>query len=781
MPSLSSTSHDSTPHVDSGGYSSWSDREELEEVYYDEDCDQDNADGYVDSEYDDDDDCDLYSDHYGDFSVKAKVPPPPPPPTRPRPSSSRKPVFKNTKSCSKILLSSSDRWHPLENNSDAATITLPSEVLHLIFSYLDNTTLCHSISYVSRQFNTIAKYYIECLWTLGTQRSEDILLEKLQLGKVNVLKIRYSASAPKESGRPQPFDDWDWAWRRFRDLITQPIEGTRGVPDQRAPCLLQGVKKLIMDGGDLWTPEYLPALMPFMRSIRTLVLKPWGWSQTLEIPWHSSQIFDIPLLSVLEACPNIDSLVIIGAASLCLSKDAPPTSIHDTWRVFRLTRFITTNVTTTLETMESFLSACPQLISFQAKNINIRTPGTPLHHLQNTPSLPVEPLFQRAAFLCPNLADISVTPNPCAPIDTFESLLAKLAQLYSQTKHLDVRQAVCIDPSWMPTARVAKFLAQVISIEFVTQDHAAQDVDRLLKHTHALEHLKSYNSPYSRLREAEYPNLKNDHANGMSAARLKRGIGLNNHASYWDYNIACQLYLKRRFSKLSQQISKRLVHQRVMERRHTSLVVSWRCLHLREVELNVSDVGRQEGVFQFVRHACPNVEHLTLHLSELKVGQAGKAQRVTYEKYTETILCWRPRAPKHRRESWTYERQRAIHTEFWMTHESTLEALSGLLRLETLVVRCAKVPGVLCPKDFEFLRTAGASRGGGRGGNVSGGDIEGMNAVDDRVFCPRLKELRVVVSRLEFHCGLSKEEPLEDKMIFVNALKSMRPGVEFSF
>ncbi|KAG0351239.1 hypothetical protein BG005_009297 [Podila minutissima] len=779
--------------MDSGAYSSWSDEEELEEQYYDEEYDQDYAGGY-----DDDEDCDLYSDHYGDFSVKAKAPPPP---ARPRPTSSRKPVSKNSKCRAKVLLSSSNRQPPLEHISDTAILTLPPEVLHLIFSYLDNTTLCHGVSYVSHQFNAIAKYYIECSWTLGTQRDEDILLEKLQLGKVNVLKVRYSASAPKDSGRLQPFDDWDWAWKRFRDLVTQPIEGTKGVPDEqsivnhptvstetmtvsyekdRAPCLLQGVKKLIVEGGDLWTPEYLPALLPFMRSIHTLVLKPSSWSQTLEIPWQQSQIFDIPLQSVLEACSNIDTLVINGAASLCLNKDDPPKSIQDTWHAFRLSRFITTNVTTTMETMDSFLSACPQLVSFQAKNIHLRTPGTPRHHLQNTPSLPIENLLQRAALLCPNLVDISITPNSCAPIDTFESLLAKFAQLFSRTKHLDVRTAVRIDPSWVPTSRVAKFLAQVTSIEFVTQVHAAQDMDRLLKHTHVLEHLKSYNSPYSRLGETEYPNLKNDHAVGMTAARLKRGNGLKNHDSFWDYNISGQPYRKHRISKLSQQVSKRLVHKWMMERRHTSLVASWRCLHLREVELYVPDAGRQEGVFRFLRHACPSVEHLTLHLSELKVRQADKATRVTYEKYTETVSRWRPRAPKHRCMSWTHEAQRAIHTKYWMTHESTLEALGGLSRLETLVLRCAKVPGVLCPKDFEFLRTAGAGRGGGGGRSSSGGDIEGVNAVDDRVFCPRLKELRVV-SRLELHCGLSKEEPLEDKMVFVNALKSMRPGVEFSF
>ncbi|KAG0008110.1 hypothetical protein BGZ82_004891, partial [Podila clonocystis] len=163
-----------------------------------------------------------------------------------------------------------------------------------------------------------------------------------------------------------------------------------------------------------------------------------------------------------------------------------------------------------------------------------------------------------------------------------------------------------------------------------------------------------------------------------------------------------------------------------MELRYTSLVVSWRCQLLHKVELNVPEPGKQEGVFRFLRHACPNVEHLTLYLSDLKVRQAIRAVRITYEKYKKTETIWRLRPPKHR--GWTriYEAQRAVHAEYWTTHESTLEALGGLLRLETLVLRFAKVPGVPCPKDFAFMRTEGARRGEARGG--SGGGIEDVDA-----------------------------------------------------
>ncbi|KAG0045252.1 hypothetical protein BGZ83_009508 [Gryganskiella cystojenkinii] len=745
-------------------YFSWS---EPEEGFYDEDCDQDYTDGHDvdddgfyyyedDDNYEDDDDEYYYydnkgnmcSDVYGDFSVRAKAPHAQ---TRSRPFLSRKPMSKGSKPRSTSSTAASDRLPPLDDNSGTTNLTLPPEVLHLIFSYLDNATLCHGISQASRQFSAIAKYYIECLWTLGAQRDEDILLEKLRLGKVNVLRIRYSTSPPKDSGRPQPFDKWDRAWKRFRNYITQPIKITKGATDDslhgqsvvdrlsvatgtmlisdekyQAPCLLWGVRKLIMDGGDLWTPGFLPTLLPFARSIHKLVLNPWGWSQTriIQSQWSRSQIYAIPLHSVLNACPSICTLVIHGAASLYLNEKAPATSTQGTGHTFQLSRFIVRNVTATQETLEIFLSSCPQLVSFKAKNIHIRTHGTP--YLLNTPSLAVEPLLERAAILCPNLVDISISPDACTPINTFERLLAKFVQYFPQTKHLVVQTPVCLDSSWAPTPTVAKFLAQVTSIQFVgnTNNHSAPNVDRLLRHTHALEHLLS-SSSYSRQRKTEYPK---------------------------------QLYL--------------------------SLKTSWRCLHLREVELSVQDIARQEGVFRYLRYACPNVEHLTLYLSELRIGQAERAVKVTYESYKHRAPGpnWCGRLPLHRRwrERGIYMAHREVRTEYWTKKEGTLWALGGLLRLETLVLRCQSVKGVLCPKDFKFMRIP-AARQGGRGGNgISGDGGKHVNAVDGRVFCPRLKELQVI-STPEPRCGLTKEEPLEDKTVFMTILGSMRPGVEFRF
>ncbi|KAG0293577.1 hypothetical protein BGZ96_002622 [Linnemannia gamsii] len=751
--------------MESEGVPSWS---QPEKEIYEEDVDQDYTYGYNDDEdgynydnddnyYDNNDDYYYYdkkgnmcSDVYDDFSFKAKAPPTP---ARSRSSPAPKPSFKSPKPQPVVSISSSDRKSSSDTSSDTTTLIFPPEVLHLIFSYLDNTTLCHSICYVSHQFNAIAKCYIECLWTLGRQKDEDILLKKLRLGKVNVLKIRYSKTPPIDSGRQSPFNEWNQAWKRFRDLVTQPIDSTKGsiegvsddqsavdrlsdttdamkISDEKgqAPCLLHSVKKLIMDGGDLWTPGFLPGLLPFAQSVQILVLNPLDWSKTVSVQREWCKIYEIPLYSILQICPSIRTLVIQGAASLCLNKDAHSTPAMSTEPSFQLSRFIMRNVTVTQEILDNFLSSCPQLVSFRATNIHIRAAGTTYRSLLDTPSLSVEPLLQRAAFLCPNLVDLSITPSVSASIHTFELLLAKIAEFYPRTKHLNVladSPMDCINPSWIPTPSVAKFLAQVTSINFVGRSHSAQQMDRLLRHTKALECLASLNSPYLRLRKIEYP-----------------------------------------------------------KGQYLSLRTSWRCLNLRKVDLVVLEVERQKDVFRHLTYACPNVEHLTLHLSELRIGQDELTVQVTYENYLKRgfKLNWyrRSRLPLHRlmRRTGRYYgciASRTIRTEHWTTYEGTLWALGGMSRLETLVLRCQNVKGVLCPKDFNFMRIP-ATSGRGKGGR---GD-KNENALKGRVFCHRLKALEVISTPAP-RCGLSKEAPIEDKTAFMTVLRSMRPQVEYRF
>ncbi|KAF9347736.1 hypothetical protein BGX26_000805 [Mortierella sp. AD094] len=87
----------------------------------------------------------LDTDSYGDFMVRAKVPPL----SQSRHTYTTKTVSKNlpylTTLCSNAL-----QQLPLKRNLNPVILpTLPPEVLHLIFYHLDNTALCNRISLVS--------------------------------------------------------------------------------------------------------------------------------------------------------------------------------------------------------------------------------------------------------------------------------------------------------------------------------------------------------------------------------------------------------------------------------------------------------------------------------------------------------------------------------------------------------------------------------------------------------------------------------------------------------
>ncbi|KAG0089137.1 hypothetical protein BGZ92_005243 [Podila epicladia] len=127
---------------DAGGYSSYrldenlsDDNEEIERDYENE-CDNS-------SDYYEDDDDSLYSDLYDDFSVRTKAP-----------RSTSRPCAGSRTS------TTSYPSHPKRSGPQSKSIPIPPELLHLIFSRLDRTTLCN-ISKTCRQFNAISKHYIE--------------------------------------------------------------------------------------------------------------------------------------------------------------------------------------------------------------------------------------------------------------------------------------------------------------------------------------------------------------------------------------------------------------------------------------------------------------------------------------------------------------------------------------------------------------------------------------------------------------------------------------------
>lgn len=708
-PSSSSASHDSTPHVDSGGYFSWSDEEELEEEYFDEESDQDYVRGCDDSEYDNDD-CGLYSDHYGDFSVSPK-----PLPRAPFTTTAR-------------------LTRPHRNPKSPTVPVIPPEILHLIFSYSDHTTLCRSISRVSRQFNAISKHYVhqelvgKCHFL--SEEEEETLLEQLRSGSVNVLRVNCPIAWTTSTGRLPPLDNWYTAWTRLVKLITEPIytekntlpgaclpsndhlasstEVISRTRDPKPPCLLDSIRKV-----ELGDPA-VPALLPYLHQIHTLEISDQNW-----------RCFrNFYLQPLLKACASLDTLKIDG-----FRKDYDRLFIRwsedsiEEQTCSRLTHFsIHHGMSMSGGTMKSILEACPRLRYFKLWKVHISDDP---HSVSSWTAPPVAPLYRQAACLRPNLQLLMIIPRQATKFNAIADHLALTAELFPRMQHLEIEAALPKD--WSPVAIVSNFLSQITSINIFwdmsprdvsisSVSRSTWDMDRLLKHCRKLDRLNAGAIKYTRPpRPLHIPSLSSTH-------RL-----LNNSG-------AC----------------------------------SWRCRRLRVLDLGLYHLTAEEDedMFRFLVHACPNLVELSLNLglSTLRVGQEELVVSTSQEVRTATrAVTRRHKPPSTYTETWTEE----VKTEVWQEHKNTFRVLGQLSRLERLEVRMDKLPEVLYPSNFEFLRVS----------NQYGRRRDGV--ADEPVFCPRLQNLRIHFWRWDMF-GKLRGEPLSEQQ-FLKELKMIRPKVAISF
>ncbi|KAG0354346.1 hypothetical protein BG005_006550 [Podila minutissima] len=660
------------------------------------------------------DECDNHdTEVYGDFSFRARIPPL----SRARQNyTTRKSVSKSVYAVqSHVAAVYSPYLRPTRKyNLDRVKLSsLPTEVLHLIFSNLDSTTLCHGISLASHQFHSIAKNYIERIgsWTLGRQKDEDELLQKMRLGQVNVLEIQYSTSRlSKNSGRFPPFDRWEGAWERFNRIIIEPIPGNVPFITSEAPssvdptevtsainrndgvippCLLHRVKKLIIKGWSFWNHRYLSAIMPFMQSIHTLDL------------WYRGSIptSAVPLRPILEACRSLDTLIIDGTVTLCnkgpcTNSNNPSSSTSQARRTFQLAHFQTMYTCFTQTAMEEFMSACPRLMTFQATSVRILSAlSVPMTVMQQRPpeSLPVEPLYRHAALLCPNLVEFSIFSAYHSPGDTFAFHLRLTAKLFPQIKHIQAKTYRDLT-TWRPDHQAAQFLARLSRFSDLECGNDSGSVDRLLKHTPGLTHLITPSLSYSRpeadiLRDQQgYLKLHQWRLDcAMWQPRYRRSQSATPQERMVLPNGVYSVPLSRRRSrKLEHRVEKRILRREAGELRRMGRRVSWRCLYLQVVDLQVHMYGDQIELFRYLVHACPNVRELTLRLPELRVGQAEMGSKLLCEPVdsgTEGASCkWR--SPKAK--WYTFEKERSVRTACWTTVEDTLWALGGLSKLEVI-------------------------------------------------------------------------------------------------
>ncbi|KAG0020632.1 hypothetical protein BGZ82_011536, partial [Podila clonocystis] len=653
---------------------SYSSDEEYEELYEEEEDHEDEY-YYEDDCDDDEDEDDGQEDIYGDFSLNTKA--------HPRVKLTTSARSTRPRPLSKVI--------PPDHQLDPFGVgPIPPEVLHLIFSYADLPTLYRGISRVSRQFNTIARHYIELegTWTLGTQKEEDDLLGKLISGSVNVLKVKFPSSRTRTTGRLRPYDCWKWAWPRFVGFITDPIRGSNlsspnTIPldvdslsdpiaaislvkkDLKQSCLINRVKKVIVDD------PALPDLLPYLHRIHTLELN------------IKSGHYDLTLQPILKLCSSLETLIIHGhnyAMTFIHWINDTDTNTEE-WINSHITHFSLMGASFSQETMEEFLGSCPRLAFFKSMDVHIRSAGASSSdppHASNVASLPLESLYRQASFLCPSLKDFAIVPiNPFR--NSFDEQLALTAELFPHMQHLDVAQSLMED--WSADPITTKFLAQLNSIAFIGKEACDEDMNSLLKHCRMLTHLSAPDISYTRPPQKMPPSVDKE-----VRAALARAEDIRHRSStpqeLNDYNWRTHFPISKiRHQKLHQRVEKRLVREEIMSRRQQHLSSSWRCPRLQVLELRIGTAKQEvsadgyEDVFRFLGHACPNVEQITLHLNTLWVGQETQVEATQMEPRTGTDYR---RWPNHRTPRGTYSWNVEVKVLVW---KKSIQAFQQLGRL----------------------------------------------------------------------------------------------------
>ncbi|KAF9431209.1 hypothetical protein BGZ94_006890 [Podila epigama] len=747
-------------------YEGFTDEDYLEDGDYDDDDEYEYGDQEEDEEdydeYDEDDD-----PMYGDFAVKPKA-------THSQHKAAST-VPKSTASSSHHHQKHQSQQSQLEGKVESTSYPrLPPEILQIIFSMLDRSTLIRGVNLVSRQFHVVASSFIDRVgtWTLMSMEAEDELLHNLKSGVITVLKM-YHSDEPVVTLQRQPYDIWPKAWERIVRLLTEPEKDNRSdesaqdlavsslvdkteemiisdIKKPKSPCLIDRVKKLIIVSPAMWTPAVLPALLPYLQSLHTLELKMVGGESKL------------PLGVILEACSRLDTLVIEdndrGLTIVHCSYNSATATDFSLLPTSRITRFSVSQVRISSDTLVQLIESCPRLVHFKARDIYQLRRNADGQYMDSAGEYnPIEPLYRLAATVCPKLVEFLIAPDDPAEVDYFDHQLALTAELFPRTKHLEMNYHM--PEEWTPSQEILNFLGQVTSIEFRGTRHTAEQMDRLLKHTRSLVQLSAQRLHYRRPKEE--PSSFNKEILDAYYAAVERRKRAATAAERKLYYVGIT---QNRFQKIEKRVVKRLVRDEQLARRHLDDARSWRCPKLRVLELNLSNnvrtsADQYEDVFRFLVHACPGLVQAHLSLAALYVGQQELVTRKTHLASEVTQTSYR----MHRKKTSIYNIYNPTTIEEWEECDNALALLGRLTKLEQLVLKLKEVPGVLCADNFEFMRT--------HNGNAARSSAN--------TFCPRLQFFSVK-SMKPIVYGKTKDQ-LISKKLFLNDLKAMRPGIRFSF
>ncbi|KAG0343611.1 hypothetical protein BG004_005144 [Podila humilis] len=443
------------------------------------------------------------SEIFGDYTLTPKHPPKHPPKqtqVTPKPKTFMKP-------CKAVC--------------KAPTVFLPPEVLDIVYSYVDQTTLCRSLRLVCRSWNVMAKRHIDRkgVWTLGPQEDEDKLLADIERGYINILELIYNGDLANQHSKPaspligrfSPYDEWPWAWQKFVAILSgDVVDGMDEIEIQEARnrCPMHRIKKIAVRSASMWDPQRLPALLPSMQWVRDLDLD------------SLDNLTGIVLFPILDMCSSLESLSIKSSSDSSTpiqwtletsEEDAMTTLVEPlpanasiSFQTYRLLYFSATSVDIQHSAICSLLDSCPNLRSCKVLQSQLSdSEGNIIRSFDELASTTTF-LYRRAALVCPRLVEFHLPPvgpwhQSNEMIYHADSMLTLqlTVELFRQSKYFSLQ--CCMPRIWIPSVDIRHYLGQLTHLDIDTEplfDHVV--FHRILGYTYSLLCLSAPTIRYER-------------------------------------------------------------------------------------------------------------------------------------------------------------------------------------------------------------------------------------------------------------------------------------------
>ncbi|KAF9392259.1 hypothetical protein CPB97_002825 [Podila verticillata] len=582
-------------------------------------------------------------------------------------------------------------------------VRLPVEVLEVIFGLLTQSSLRKGTSLVCKEWHRVTEQVISRMgtWKVSGMDYQDDLLERIRVGSINTLECWFmlDPDVPGVQSRLVLPEYHAPMWDDFVDKITRPLASEDISPGtlvrlSRAtntddPCLLHLIREIHFHGYNLSHPQHgLVSLIPNLIAIHTL-----------SVHDQDARSTSFPLTEILRHCPRLERLLIQGGQNGQIFIDHLPSEaqlLETTTRQpekkqpYRLVELSLRHVSIPVQILERLLGECPRLQVLIAEDMNGGVHG--LDGFSYREPLHLKELYASAAKLCPQLRRVHLS-HSTKPWENTEICIAENEQTET---HLTSYFPKVREIAYLPNLGALKSVfSNLVYLEILVERmHHFSNIDQelfdeALQRMPHLLHLHALAVPYKvgHVLLAHCPNYK------RTEPRPIVGVKLPPVPRQW----------KKKFDRTN-PASKDPVVTTTIEPDlppWTFPANDWSCTRLQTLSLSL--LWQSLHIDFFYHKILPSFVHLTeLTLSQpsFLMGQLLAASENVNQFGKPGAKNLRPPSKPSSKKS---EKMKPMDTQEKRA-DNLLLALLPLRALESLTLSVDTIPGILFPRDFEFLR-----------------------------------------------------------------------------